>query len=68
MRDSTLDRMLSEARSTPDSARKVDLLRSIDRAVFELAPWLFMWFPADLWSMRPEVDGWKFPVVFTGQR
>ncbi len=68
VQDSALDVALERARGTPDSADKVALLRDIDAAVFERAPWIFLWFPTDLWAMRPEVAGWEFPAVFTGQR
>lgn len=66
--DTALDRMLVAARTTPDSLAKVALLSEIDRRVFEIAPWIFCWFPVDLWAMRPEVHGWRYPAVFTGQR
>jgi len=68
VQDTTLDRMLERARATPDSLAKLSLLAEIDRVVFERAPWIFMWFPTDLWAMRPEVHGWRYPAVFTGQR
>ena len=60
--------LLVRARTTTDSAEKVALLRRIDARVFDLAPWIFCWFPNDLWAMRPEVHGWRYPLVFTGQR
>ncbi|MES2304495.1 MAG: ABC transporter substrate-binding protein [Gemmatimonadota bacterium] len=63
-----LDSMLVRARATPDSLEKRRLLTEIDARVFDLAPWLFCWFPTDVWAMRPEVHGWKYPAVFTGQR
>lgn len=63
-----LDSLLVRARATPDSAEKARLLRDIDAQVFDLAPWLFCWFPTDVWAMRPEVRGWRYPAVFTGQR
>lgn len=63
-----LDSLLVRARATPDSLEKATLLRDIDAKVFELAPWVFCWFPADVWAMRPEVHGWRYPAVFTGQR
>ncbi len=66
--DTALDRLLVAARTTPDSAAKVAMLGEIDRRVFDLAPWIFCWFPLDLWAMRPEVHGWRYPAVFTGQR
>jgi ABC-type transport system substrate-binding protein len=64
----SLDTLLVRARTTTDSAEKVALLRRIDGRVFALAPWIFCWFPNDLWAMRPEVHGWRYPLVFTGQR
>jgi hypothetical protein len=36
--------------------------------VFALAPWIFLWFPVDVWAVDPAVRGWRIPAVFTGQR
>lgn len=66
--DTALDAMIARARSTPDTAEKARLSREIDARVFELAPWIFLWFPADVWAVEPGVKGWKIPAVFTGQR
>ncbi|HEX2609703.1 MAG TPA: hypothetical protein VHK68_01745, partial [Gemmatimonadales bacterium] len=66
--DSALDTMILRARATQDSAEKLRLSRSIDQRVFELAPWIFLWFPVDLWATQPDVHGWKIPLVVTGQR
>ncbi|HEX3927640.1 MAG TPA: ABC transporter substrate-binding protein [Gemmatimonadales bacterium] len=68
LHNAALDSLLIQARTTPDSLTKVRLLRDIDARVFALAPWIFCWFPTDLWAMRPEVHGWRYPLVFTGQR
>jgi ABC-type transport system substrate-binding protein len=66
--DSALDAMMVRARSTPDTVEKARLAREIDARVFDLAPWIFLWFPADVWAMQPDVKGWRIPAVFTGQR
>jgi len=66
--DPGLDSMILRARSTTDEAEKVRLAREIDARVFELAPWIFLWFPVDVWAAQPDVRGWRFPLVFTGQR
>jgi ABC-type transport system substrate-binding protein len=66
--DSALDTMILRARATQDSAEKLRLSRSIDQRVFDLAPWIFLWFPVDLWATQPDVHGWKIPLVVTGQR
>jgi peptide/nickel transport system substrate-binding protein/oligopeptide transport system substrate-binding protein len=66
--DSTLDTMIVRARSTTDTAEKARLSREIDARIFDLAPWIFLWFPIDVWAMQPNVTGWRIPAVFTGQR
>lgn len=66
--DSQLDRMIDRARTTTDSGEKVRLDREIDRQIFDLAPWIFCWFPVDLWAERPEIEGWRIPAIFNGQR
>jgi len=66
--DSTLDSMIVRARSTPDTLEKARLARAVDARVFDLAPWIFLWFPVDVWAEQPNVKGWHIPAVFTGQR
>ncbi len=66
--DAALDSMILLARATPDEAEKARLARDIDARVLDLAPWIFLWFPVDVWAARPEVSGWRVPLVFTGQR
>ena len=66
--DAGVDAMIAAARSTPDTLEKARLSREIDARVFDLAPWIFLWFPVDVWAMQPDVKGWRIPAVFTGQR
>ncbi len=66
--DPGLDTLILRARATPDEAEKARLSREIDARVFELAPWIFLWFPTDVWAAQPTVEGWRIPAVFTGQR
>ena len=66
--DSGLDGMILRARSTTDAAEKIRLDRDIDQRVFDLAPWIFCWFPVDLWAERPELEGWRIPAIFNAQR
>ena len=66
--DAALDSMILRARATTNEAEKARLSRDVDARVFELAPWIFLWFPVDVWARQPDVKGWRFPLVFTGQR
>jgi peptide/nickel transport system substrate-binding protein/oligopeptide transport system substrate-binding protein len=66
--DSALDAMILRARSTGDPQEQEGLDRQIDARIFDLAPWIFLWFPVDLWAERPEIEGWKIPAIFNGQR
>lgn len=66
--DPVTDRMILLARGTPDPVLKDSLSRAIDARIFEAAPWIFLWFPADLWAERADVTGWEIPAIFNGQR
>ncbi len=66
--DPATDRMIVLARRTPDLALKDSLSRAIDQRIFEAAPWIFLWFPVDLWAQRADVTGWEIPAIFNGQR
>lgn len=66
--DTALDREILAARATPDSADKVQRSRAIDARIHGLAPWIFGWFPVEVWAMRPDVTGWQIPALFNGQR
>jgi len=66
--DPVTDQMILLARGTPDAGLKDSLSRAIDQRIFEAAPWIFLWFPADLWAERPDMEGWEVPAIFNGQR
>jgi len=66
--DPALDSLINRARTTTDDGEKERLSRTIDGRVFDLAPWIFLWFPVDLWARQPDLVGWNIPAVFTGQR
>jgi len=66
--DPALDSLIGQMRATQDEREKARLAREVDARVFDLAPWIFLWFPVDLWAVRPELSGWRVPAIFTGQR
>ena len=66
--DSITDSLILRARRTTDDAARTALYRRIDERVYQAAPWLYLWFPTDLWARRPELVGWDLPVIFNGQR
>lgn len=66
--DPALDSLILRLRSTPDSMEKATLAREVDRRAFEAAPWIFLWFPVDMWAVQPKVKGWTIPAIFNGQR
>lgn len=63
-----VDSLILLARSTQDEPDKIRLSREIDQRVFDAAPWIFCYFPVDMWAERPEVTGWEIPAIFNGQR
>ncbi len=68
LRDKALDARLLRLRTTTDEAEKERLAREVDAQLHDLAPWIFLWHPTDLWALRPEAKGWMIPAIFNGQR
>jgi peptide/nickel transport system substrate-binding protein/oligopeptide transport system substrate-binding protein len=66
--DAGVDSLLDRAQRTLDDAARADLYRAIDERVYRAAPWLYLWFPVDLWAQHPTSTGWELPVIFNGQR
>ena len=66
--DPTLDTMIVRLRTTTDTVEKARLARAADARIFEQAPWIFLWYPVDLWATQKSLEGWTIPLVFTGQR
>ena len=66
--DPVTDSLILLARRTADEATRIALYRQIDERVYRAAPWLYLWFPTDLWARRPDLSGWDMPVIFNGQR
>ncbi|HEX7918066.1 MAG TPA: ABC transporter substrate-binding protein, partial [Gemmatimonadales bacterium] len=65
--DATVDRLVTAMRASTDTAEQTRLAREADARVHELAPWVFLWAPVDLWALSPEVEGWHVPAIFNGQ-
>lgn len=68
LKDRLVDSMTTRLRTTLDEGEKNQLAREVDQRVFELAPWIFLWFPEDMWVTQEGLTGWDVPAVFTGQR
>jgi peptide/nickel transport system substrate-binding protein/oligopeptide transport system substrate-binding protein len=66
--DPVTDSLIMVARRTTDDAAREALYHRIDGRVYEAAPWLYLWFPVDLWAEHPSITGWEIPVIFNGQR
>ena len=62
-----LARAVRRAAARPGRTR-ANLYRAIDERVYRDAPWIYLWFPVDLWAVQPDVEGWELPVIFSGQR
>lgn len=68
LNDSIVDRMTTQLRTTRNEQEKATLARDVDQRIFSLAPWIFLWFPEDMWVTQKGLTGWDVPAVFTGQR
>ena len=66
--DPVTDSLIMTARRTLDDSARTAMYARIDARVYDAAPWLYLWFPVDLWAVSPGIQGWKLPVIFNGQR
>lgn len=66
--DRVTDSLILLARRTSDQRAREALYARIDERVFQAAPWIYLWFPVDLWAEHPSIDGWDVSVIFNGQR
>jgi len=66
--DPVTDSLIMMARRTVDQSAREALYRRIDERVHQAAPWIYLWFPVDLWAEHPSIAGWDVPVIFNGQR
>jgi ABC-type transport system substrate-binding protein len=66
--DRVTDSLILVARRTVDQTAREGLYRRIDDRVYQAAPWIYLWFPVDLWAQHPSIEGWDVPVIFNGQR
>lgn len=66
--DPVTDSLILTARRTQGDAARTALYRAIDERTYHAAPWLYLWFPVDLWAQSPTISGWRLPVIFNGQR
>ncbi len=55
-------------RTTTVDSVKARVAREADARIFDLAPWIFLWYPVDVWAENPRVEGWHIPAIFNGQR
>ena len=66
--DHVTDSLIMVARRTVDQTAREALYRRIDERVHQAAPWIYLWFPVDLWAEHPSIEGWDVAVIFNGQR
>jgi ABC-type transport system substrate-binding protein len=66
--DRVTDSLILVARRTVDQAEREALYARIDARVHQAAPWIYLWFPVDLWAVQPSIEGWDVSVIFNGQR
>lgn len=68
LKDPVIDSLTVLIRTTVDEAEKARVSKETDARIFDLAPWIFLWHPVDLWALNPRVEGWRIPAIFNGQR
>ncbi len=63
-----VDSLLDEAGSVLPGEKRWELFARAEKAVYEDAPWLFLWFPVRYEAVSSRVEGYEMPLIFNGQR
>jgi peptide/nickel transport system substrate-binding protein/oligopeptide transport system substrate-binding protein len=63
-----VDSILEAAQRQTDPARRAELYRQADGAVFEDAPWVYLWFPVQVLARGERVPGYRPPLLFNAER
>jgi len=66
-RSARVDSLIERAQSEPDAGRRAGLYREADGAVYDDAPWIYLWHPVNFLLVREELDGYEPHPLFYGQ-
>lgn len=66
--DPVADRLMEEIHREGDPRRRAVLCQAAERAIFEKAPWVPLFFPLDLIVYQPEVRGYRVWPVYNGNK
>lgn len=66
--DPVCDRLMEELCREPDPERRAVLCQAAEKAVFEQAPWIPLFFPVDLVVYQPEVRGLRIWPIYNGNK
>ncbi len=66
--DPVADRLMEEIHREPDSKRRAALCRAAEKAVFEKAPWVPLFYPVNLSVCQPGVRGLRVWPVYNANK
>lgn len=66
--DPVVDRLLAAMHGEPNPSRRAVLAQAAERAIFEQAPWIPLFFPVDIVVCQPTVRGYHLWPVYNGNK
>jgi peptide/nickel transport system substrate-binding protein/oligopeptide transport system substrate-binding protein len=64
--DPEIDRLIEEALRTIDKTECDEMYERIDGAVYEQAPWIYLYYPLSFHAVSEKVSGYSMPAVYLG--
>jgi peptide/nickel transport system substrate-binding protein/oligopeptide transport system substrate-binding protein len=67
IREPRVDELIERAQRTDEPETGLRLYASADSLVYDLAPWIYLYFPTTFLAVSPRIDNYVFPVVYLGE-
>ncbi|MFQ5511306.1 MAG: ABC transporter substrate-binding protein [Candidatus Krumholzibacteriia bacterium] len=67
VRDARVDALIERAQRAYEPGAGERLYAAADSLVYELAPWIYLYFPTTFVAVSPRVENYVFPVVYLGE-
>lgn len=65
--EARVDSLIDAASRCTGEEDRMALLLEAESAVYNDAPWIFLWFPTNYEAVSPRLKGYRMPLIFNGQ-
>ena len=67
VRNADVDALIEAAQRTPDAQAGVRMYTEADQLIYDMAPWIYLYFPTTFVAVSPAVKDYVFPTLYLGE-